>query len=340
MKVKHLILIMVSFSGLVFAQSSTPETVTKVATAAGNWLKLENDARALGMGGAFVAAGRGVGAIPYNPAGAGFIQGSELYYSKTNYLAGVTYNVLAYGSQLSNVDYIGVHLFYMDSGKMPVTTAWYPDGTGEEFNVMALSLRATYARVMTDRLKIGITLKYIRERIYTTSMQTFAVDIGSNFNTGIYGMILGMSVTNFGPEVQFHGEGLQQPVDPIDNPDQTLLKPTEKFPLPLAFRLGIKNDIIGHESVFYPSENHRLTFALDGTNPLDYTVTGNTGLEYAWRELVFLRMGTHLAHDTAGLSLGAGAQLKSRGFNVEVDYAYVNYGILNETHQFSLILGF
>ncbi len=340
MKIKHLILITVTAAGFICAQSTIPEEVTKVATAAGNWLKLENDARAIGMGGAFVAAGTGVGAIPYNPAGVGFVKGSELYYSKTNYLAGVSYNVLAYGTQLSNIDYLGVHLFYLDSGKMPVTTAWYPDGTGEEFKVMALSLRVTYARVMTDRLKIGISIKYIRERIYTTSMQSVAVDIGSNFNTGIYGVILGMSVSNFGPEVQFHGEGLQQPVDPTDNPDQTLLKPTEKFPLPLVFRLGIKNDIIGPESVFRVNKNHRLTFALDGSSPLDYTVTENMGLEYAWRETAFLRMGTHLSHDTAGLSLGAGARLKSRGFNVEVDYAYVNYGVLNETHQFSLILGF
>ena len=31
-------------------------------------------------------------------------------------------------------------------------------------------------------------------------MQSFALDIGSNFNTGIYGFVLGMSVTNLGPE--------------------------------------------------------------------------------------------------------------------------------------------
>ena len=31
-----------------------PDVVTKVATAAGNWLKLETDARAMAMGGAFV----------------------------------------------------------------------------------------------------------------------------------------------------------------------------------------------------------------------------------------------------------------------------------------------
>ena len=36
-----------------------PDVVTKVATSAGGFLKLETSARAIGMGGAFVAAGRG-----------------------------------------------------------------------------------------------------------------------------------------------------------------------------------------------------------------------------------------------------------------------------------------
>ena len=56
-----------------------PDVVTKVATSVGNWLKLETDARAIGMGGAQVAAGDGVSSLPYNPASIGFMQGSQLY---------------------------------------------------------------------------------------------------------------------------------------------------------------------------------------------------------------------------------------------------------------------
>ena len=45
-----------------------PDVVTKVATSAGGFLKLETSARAIGMGGSFVASGRGVSGIPYNPS--------------------------------------------------------------------------------------------------------------------------------------------------------------------------------------------------------------------------------------------------------------------------------
>ena len=72
------------------------------------------------------------------------------------------------------------------------------------------------------------------------------------------------------------------------------------------------------------------------TNALDYTVYGAMGLEYSWNEMVFARFGTHIGHDTAGISLGGG--LKYRGINL--DGAYVNYGVLNETIQFGIGLEF
>jgi hypothetical protein len=223
---------------------------------------------------------------------------------------------------------------------MDVTNEWYPDGTGEEFKVISMAFRMTYGRRMTDRLKLGVSINYIRDEIYTTAMQTLAFDVGSNFDTGIYGFILGMSVTNFGPEVRYHGEGLDVQVPGELNADSTLAKVTKKFPLPLTFRLGVKNDIMGPEGTFIKDSTHSLTVSLDGINPSDYTVYGSVGCEYGWRDFAFLRTGTHLGHDTAGLSVGGGIKVKTRGLGVSVDYAYVDYGILKMTHQVGLSLEF
>jgi len=239
--------ILIVFLGLTFSQyRDIPDVVTKVATTAGNWLKLETGARGVGMAGAMVAAGTGVSAITYNPASIGFVKGSELYYSKTNYLAGISHSSMAYGTQVTPTDFIAFHLFSFNSGKMDVTNAYFPDGTGEEFDVTGLSVRGTYAKILTDRLKFGVSIKYIRETIYTTAMQTFAIDLGSNFDTGIYGIILGMSVTNFGPDVQFSGEGLEQQVADTLSVDGTLSKLTDEFPIPMSFRLGIKKDVFNN----------------------------------------------------------------------------------------------
>ena len=59
-------------------------------------------------------------------------------------------------------------------------------------------------------------------------------------------------------------------------------------------------------------------------------------MEYGFADMFFLRAGTHFGHDTADMSLGAGLQINSDEFSMALDYAYVNYGILDYTHQFGL----
>ena len=72
---KHKYILLVILINICFTQTyrEIPDVVTKVATSVGNWLKLETDARAVGMGGAQVAAGEGVSALSYNPASIGLI---------------------------------------------------------------------------------------------------------------------------------------------------------------------------------------------------------------------------------------------------------------------------
>ena len=303
-----------------------PDVVTKVGTAAANWLKIESGVRAIGMGGAQVAAGQGISSVPYNPASVSFVNGTEFYVSKTNYLVGVSHNVLGFGRQMTPTDYIGMHLFYLDSGYMEETTPDEPNGTGRQFKVLSIAFSGVYGKTVTDRLKIGGTLKYIREDIMDVYMQSIAVDVGSNFDTGIFGLILGMSVSNFGPEVQFRGQGLSQSVDSNISPDESLHKITDKFPIPLMFRLGLKKDIQ------LPVQGHSVTASIDMINPIDYTVYSGLGVEYNWTDRAFVRLGTHIGHSTAGFSVGLGAKYSF----YTVDMAYVNYGVLSNTLQFSL----
>jgi len=320
------------FTIVLSQEIDPPEAVTKVATCAANWLKIESGVKGISMGGSQVASGSGISGIFYNPASIAFTKSSEVYYSKSYYLAGISHNTLGYVTQISSSDYLGLYLFYLDSGEMEVTTVISPDGTGEMFNVLDLSVRFLYGKQLTDRLRIGAAIKYFREDIYTAQMQSLVIDLGSNFDTGMYGFILGMSVSNFGPEVQYEGDALDVTVDDDIAVAGKLSKITNKFPVPLTFRIGLSNDVIGggEESV------HRLTFSADAINPIDYTVYGGVGFEYSWRDIAFVRGGTRLYHDTAGLSLGGG--LKWSMF--AVDYAYVNYGILEETHQFGISLNF
>ncbi len=325
-------ILMLSFST---AQDDIPEVVTKVATAGANWLKLETGTRAIGMGGANVAAGKGIGAVAYNPASITFVENQEGFMTQTQYVADISYNVLGYARNMSGVDFIGVHIFTLDSGPMAVTNEFYPDGTGENFNFTALCIRGTYARRLTDRLRIGATGKFIREQIYTTQMQSFAFDVGSNFDTGIYGLVLGMSVSNLGPEVQFEGEGLEVAVPDTIDVNEALARITEPFSLPMTFRLGLMKELY-LDSNGPEDSDHKMVVTMDMINPIDYTLYGTMGMEYAWRDLAYVRFGSRFGHDTAKWSLGGGFMLGGDGFNVGLDYAYVNYDILDYTHQFGI----
>ena len=328
----HFISLVFIFTIVLSQEIDPPEAVTKVATCAANWLKIESGVKGISMGGSQVASGSGISGIFYNPASIAFTKSSEVYYSKSYYLAGISHNTLGYVTQISSSDYLGLYLFYLDSGEMEVTTVISPDGTGEMFNVLDLSVRFLYGKQLTDRLRIGAAVKYFREDIYTAQMQSLVIDLGSNFDTGMYGFILGMSVSNFGPEVQYEGDALDVTVDDDIAVSGKLSKITSKFSVPLTFRIGLSNDVIGGDE----GSVHRLTLSADGINPIDYTVYGGLGVEYSWRDIAFIRGGTKLFHDTAGLSIGGG--LKWSMF--AVDYAYVNYGILEETHQFGISLEF
>ena len=329
-----LMMMMLSFS---YGYTNVDE-VTKVATAAANWLKLETGTRAIGMGGAFTSIGSGIIGIPYNPASVAFIKNQEGFLSKTSYVAGINYHVLGYGRNLSGIDYMALHIFFLDSGPMKVTNEWWPDGTGENFNFTGMCVRAAFGKRITNRLRIGFAAKFIREQIYTTYMQSYALDIGSNFTTGIYGFVLGMSISNLGPEVRFVGDGLEFPCEDEDAnaPTGFCEKITSYFMLPLTFRLGVSNEIMGPNSDMLKNAHHKLLISVDAINPIDYTLYSAAGIEYSYDNMFFLRGGSHFGHDTADWSVGGGLNIKLKNYQFGLDYAYVDYGILHYTHQFGL----
>lgn len=312
-----------------------PDIVTRVATSISNWLKIETGTRAIGMGGAFTSVGGGLVGIPYNPSSLSFVKKQEAFLSTTQYVAGISHNVLGYATNMSGVDFASMHIFFLDSGSMPVTIASLPDGTGERFNFTALCLRGTYSRIVTNRLRIGFTGKFIREGALTAYMQTVAFDIGSHFDTGLFGFKLGMSINNLGPESKYDGEDLEFEC-PDETPDDQCQRIAEFWSLPMTFRLGFSNDIIGPDSYFVKSENHKMLLAFDAISPIDYVLYGTVGMEYSFKDMFFLRAGTHINHDTADFSLGTGLKVGIKDYQFGLDYAYVNYGMLDYTHQFGL----
>ena len=163
-------------------------------------------------------------------------------------------------------------------------------------------------------------------------MISVAFDIGSSFDTFLnFGMVLGMCISNLGPDARYSGVGL----DVQEEDDQQ--NKTDYFPIPLTFRVGIMNNIIGSdEKSPYMMPGHRLTFLWMQSIPLDYKLNGSFGMEYAWKEMVFARFGSHLNHDTAGISAGFGIMYN----NFAIDFGWADYAILENTWQLGLSFDF
>ena len=308
---------------LTFAYSGA-----KVGTAIFRWAEIETGTRAIAMAGSQVASGNDISALPYNPASICLINKNELFTSSSNYLAGTKHYTMAYGTKVTSSDYVGLHLFIFDSGDMPEAVAieGQESLTGKMFKFQGLAARLSYGRQMTDRLNLGATFKELNESVTSGDLGMTGVgfDIGSNFDTGIYGMMLGMCISNFGPEARYMGDGLDVPASD-EGESQDEQKKTEYHPMPLTFRVGLQNNV-------YDDGTHKVSISADAINPLDYDLYGTFGAEYSFSNMAFARFGSHLGHDTAGISFGGGVNYR----NFTIDFAWSDYGILESHTQFGL----
>ena len=327
--IKMIKILYILFACTLFSQESHEFSGTKAA----NWLKIETGTRAIGMSGAHTAAGRGITSIQYNPSSITHIDGTELYYTQSKYILGISKNVLGYGLKLASNNYFGMNLFYLNSGDIEVTTEQTPSGTGEMYQVTNFCLNTVYGRQINERIRAGVTLKVIREDIYTAYMNSYAFDFGGTYQ--LAGLMLGFSINNVGPQVKFYGQGLDQAVSSELSVDEKLARVSESFDIPTIARLGI--------STSSPIEVMGSSFLLacDLVKPSDNSFSLNTGMEYSWEKTVFLRAGYHLGHDSGSISGGLGLKWKA----IELDVAYAHYQTFNTVHysspyQIGLIFSF
>ena len=348
MKYKVISLIVVVFLILFISrvdaqeESFSSKTISKVGTSVAQFLKIGVSARTIGMGGAFVAVANDVSAIYDNPAGLAELNAYEAIFTHTDWLVDTDFDFGAFALDLGTFGTIGAMIMSFSSGEMAVRTVELPDGTGEQFDVRNLAFGLSYARSLTDNFGVGISIKYIQERIWHVSANTIAFDIGTLFTTPFWGIRLGASLTNFGSSMQLEGRDIKFAHDPdpnnlgnvsVVNAEYEM----KSYSLPLRFQVGLAKDVIS-------SEYNRLTIAIDALHPNDNFESVNTGFEYGFNELVFIRGGyksLFLADSEEGFTAGVGAHIRIGGTVIlKADYAYADFGRLDNAQRFSLMVRF
>lgn len=320
---------------LTSAQFATPtDNFNNNGTRAAQFLKMAVGGRASAMGESFAAVANDASALFWNPAGIGNLQNLEVHLTHMDYLLDVSFEYAGLVIPLSS-GRLGFSAAVLGMNDEHVTTLDDPDGeVGTTWSASSFAIGMTYSRALSDRFSVGITGKYIQEGIYNSSANTFAVDIGSLYDTGISGIKIGMAMTNFGGKMKLSGRDLtQKNVDPDPtrggNVDQSADLVVSSWPLPLNFRVGISYEL-------FKTESNGLVFAADFNHPTDADERINFGAEYMIAKRIFVRGGYKFNYDEESFTAGGGLNLPITNYNLMIDYAFQEFGLLGETHRFSL----
>lgn len=335
MKNRYVLVILFLAAGQLFAQN-------KVGTTAAPFLGIGPGPRAVSMGGAFTAVANDPTALYWNPSGISRYARTQALIEHTNYLVGTSYNFFGAVVELNEDNAVGLSVTNLAYGSAEVTTVDQPDGTGEKWNANDWEIGLSYSRNLTDRFSIGGTAKMIIQQIWRESATGFALDAGLLYITPFNDMKIGMEIANFGTDMRLAGQDVLMTV----SPDASVVGansqiPAEyylaSYPLPLIFRVGLAMDVIN-------SSYNRLTLAVDAIHPSDNVQSMNMGAEYTWHNLISARIGyksLFVPDNQEGLTLGLGLNYDiSTFFNIKLDYAYQNYGLLKNIQKFGLTVGF
>lgn len=307
------------------------------------------------MAGAVGSSVRGPMAWFWNPAGAATSEGFSVAAGRQNVYEdlGLAQHYAAASLPLLG-GVVGLSLNTLSSGDIDRTTeaAPYGDGAlGRTFEWTSTAVSLGYGRRLTDRLTIGGQFKYISEGIPDANTSWLAADFGTQFNTGIYGLVLGGALQHIGGSSKVDGSLIGQiistnEVSPQDTRIDLHVRETE---LPTSFRFSAGSNLYGDaESLIgQGSGSHRLNAEVALTDGVDLAAQIGVGIEYSFSNYFFARAGKKFFNDDRstgssakyGLSGGFGVRLPIAERDVRFDYSYMSLGDLQNIQIFSFEFG-
>lgn len=330
-------------AGTVSAQTTVPGyTGTNYDPPTPEWkgqagmtfLQVGGSARAEGMGGAFNGIKGDPSAIFYNPAGMASLGMASVYANRTSWLADMTVSHFAGAGKVGPI-VMGATFVSMDYGDIPgaqiVSSTVDPRGYQSTGNLSPETWSAGVfgAVQMTDRFSTGVHVKYVVQdfspsKIYSFASRNylttenrnrvgaFAVDMGTQYVTGLRNIALNMSLQNFASPQQFV---------------------EVKFDLPVTYRVGLSAEMFQLVTGNEWAGNKLMVYA-DGMDQKDVSLDVAMGAEYmadlsqfAPGLAVGLRAGRRASRIQDGwMSFGGSVQFGMSSYAARFDYAYNDYG--------------
>jgi hypothetical protein len=296
----------------------------RAGTAAAQFLKIGVGARVVGMAGVGVAVVDDPSASYWNPAALARLGSSELQTGHVEWLVDTRYEYACVAQDLSSLGTVALSASMLHMDDMEVTTELRPDGTGEYFSYRDYMTTLSYAANLTDRFSVGIGIRYVQEALADLRMHGWMANVGTLYWTGYRTLRFGAALVNFGPEMR--------PGGTYTALDETSSK-YEAFSPPTVFRLGAAMDVLTHGA-------GSLLVSLQLNHPVDNSEDLGTGLEYRWGERFAARVGYYAGRDEENISFGGGVGVPLPWAALAVDYAYTDFGRLDNAQWLTLTIAY
>jgi hypothetical protein len=265
---------------------------------AGDFEELGTSARAIGMGGAVVAAASDPSAIYYNPSlTSGFSRTSAIFLHSEEFSGLVSHNYLGISFH-SPRQSVGFAVLHNGVSGIPLTALHdTTDSVGSDNRpyvwrrVSATQVvgYVNYARTLSPYVAVGGNVKLIYQDYGIGSAFGMGLDLGATL-TPMTDLEVGLRVRNASTSPLFWDTGRRE-----------LMTPRGALGLAKSFRIS----------------RDRLTLALEAEGNVEgLEFTPNYGVEYGFRNVLFGRLGVYRGNFALGMGLRIG--------RFHVDYGYAS----------------
>lgn len=286
MRAKNLFLslIIVSvFNSYLFAQNDGTGS-TGLA-----FLKFGAGARSIAMGEAFSSISDDATAFIYNPARLNKGIKSNLAIMHNESAQDLKTDFIAVKFPISNKISLGIGFF--TSAVTDIEIRNIPGASIDKFDSRNLSTGVSMGYLLNPDLSLGLTGKFLYEKIYVDEASGIAFDMGLNYSKKNYSFAF--VVSNLGSLNELKNQSTK---------------------LPASVRFG--------GSYLFSKDKFSFIFGLDGFKVLNggrFHV--NTGGEAGYKDFLFLRLGYQTEFENKGFTTGIGFKYKT----ISLDYAFVPY---------------
>lgn len=301
---------LLSLSLAFFCLLSHSFAADSAGTTVMNFLRMDTAARQTGMGGVGVGLFLDAQNMAYNPALLGMLRHNEIGLTHSEWLAGVKFQDLSSAIATKSMGTFGIHFKNLGYGSIESF-----DAKGEAMN--SFTARDTLFAAGWGRefgsvpgLFAGAAVKYAREDLSFVSASGISGDLGIAFvpfkESLSGGLSFGAAVKHVGSKITFDSAG-------------------EALPTTVDFGVGWKGLL------------ERLAVGADAHMPKGQARYYSAGAEYWASEALALRAGFE-THQNQGLGFRLGGGVRFGDW--QLDYAWLPFGIIGNTHHIGLLYKF